>query len=134
MTTEQAFAYGFLFRCAAEGLSAEQQAERVKAAAVDATKAVPVATAAAKTPYVGDMLRALLGLGGTLGVLGLGTGGAMGALAGYGLARAGENDQDLDEIRQQELANTYSMYAQQLRSRAAEHQRRNAAPRGYAPI
>lgn len=94
-----AFCMGFFARCVEEGLSKE------------ATEA--------RLAKLGQVKTAIFGLGetiknvGTLGlaapvVLGLGAGG----LLGYGAAQVTEPDVDADQVRAQEIANTYRLYAQ----------------------
>lgn len=66
-----------------------------------------------------DISGLTVGLGGGLGLLG-------GAGLGYGLARLNEEDVDEDEIKSKELADTYKVYADRLKSQRAYQQYRKA--------
>ncbi len=112
MTDREAFKFGFLLRCADEGLSPEQTRERVKlayglgAAAGLAIKA-PLAIAALGIPAA-----ALAGAG-----------------AGYVGAKLTDPPVDPDEAKKQELIAAYRQQADRARRTAArvgyrlEHQR-----------
>lgn len=108
LTSREAFKVGFLARCAEEGLSADQIADRVKAA--------------------GDKFASFLGgLGSAAGSvlstgipLALAAPIALGGVAGYGLSRATDiDDTDVDEIKNNELLDTYSAETAKLRRQQA---------------
>lgn len=90
---KDAFKLGFLTRCAEEGLTGEALAARLK-------------QASALTDGLGMMLGVPIGLG-------LAGGGAI----GYGLAKAHEPELDENEIKAQEIANTYRVFAERARAR-----------------
>lgn len=108
LTAREAFKVGFLGRCAEEGLSAEQIAERVKLA--------------------GDKFASFLGgLGSAAGSV-LSTGiplaiaapVALGGVAGYGLSRMTDiDDTDVAEIKNNELLDTYAAETARLRRQKA---------------
>lgn len=102
MTPQAAFAYGFLFRCAEEGLSAQQRQVRMEKAA-----------------GIGGLARGVTGLGTGLGAAGLVLGAGLGAAGGAATAHAQELDVDPEEIRNRETEEAYRMYAQHLLRRAA---------------
>jgi hypothetical protein len=66
-----------------------------------------------------DISGAMIGLGGGLGLLG-------GAGIGYGLGKLQEEDVDEDEIKSKELADTYKVYTDRLKSQRAYQQYRKA--------
>lgn len=66
-----------------------------------------------------DISGGMISLGGGLGLLG-------GAGLGYGLARMNEEDVDEDEIKAKELADTYKVYTDRLKSQRAYQQYRKA--------
>jgi hypothetical protein len=101
-----AFKLGFLARCAEEGLTGEKLAARLasveKVAAGDG---------------VGGALAALYGVPIGLGLLG-------GGAAGWGAAKLMEPRLSDDEIKAQELAHTYKVYADRIRARRKAKQYR----------
>lgn len=116
-----AFQLGFAARCQEEGLSEKDATARAvwfekrsfdfmaalgsgAKAVVDAAK--PVAALAVGVP-VGLSL-------------------AAGAAGGYGLAKLNEPDVDEDDIKAQELARTYKIYADRIKARQAYLQYRKA--------
>jgi len=92
-TDKEAFRLGFLARCAEEGLTGEKLAARIKQAG-DLTNSIGY----------------LLGVPVATGLLG---GGAI----GYGLAKMHEPPLDEDEIKAQEIADTYRVFAQRAKAR-----------------
>lgn len=92
-TNKNAFKLGFLTRCAEEGLTGEKLAERLK-------------QAGALTDGLGFMVGIPVGLG-------LAGGGAI----GYGLAKAHEPELDENDIKAQEIANTYRVFAERAKAR-----------------
>lgn len=135
VTAKEAFRLGFLTRCAEEGLSGEALSRRIESAANEkqawfwpalaagagawglsrllesGSNAANAARAALQVPeYAG---RAALTLGGTAGAAGLLGGGAL----GYGAAKMTEPEVSSDDIKQQELAETYRIYANRARAK-----------------
>jgi len=110
LTNRQAFKFGFLLRCADEGLSREETEQRInlgiqKLAGI-LGDAVNTGTdlakfVALKAPFVG--LGAVTGIGGLGGLL---------------AAKATEGDVDADDYKKQELISRYTMLAQQAKDRA----------------
>lgn len=94
----EAFTRGFLTRCAEEGLTKEavsariDDAARFKQAAGEPGLLANTAGAAVGLPILAGLLA-----GGTLG---------------YGAAKVTEPDTDVDQVRADEIANTYRVYAQ----------------------
>ena len=109
MTPQEAFRFGFLLRCADEGLTAEQMSERVKHAIWYPS---PVRTAK---------------LIATLALLGLVGGSGVGAAGGYGAAKLMEQEIDPAIAKRQELAATYQQQAQRLRRLHQQRYYRDAA-------
>ena len=101
-TDKEAFRLGFLARCAEEGLTGEKLAARIKQAG-----------------EVTDSIGYMLGVPVAAGLLG---GGAI----GYGLAKAHEPPLDEDEIKAQEIANTYRVFAERAKARRKLRQYRPA--------
>lgn len=129
VSEKESFRLGFLTRCAEEGLTGDALDGRIKAAAeMEKTALWPLVYGAG-----------ILGLGGyamhRAGVGGIGKGidGAVsgagtlmglapaagllgGAALGYGAARVTEPNVTDDDIKAQELADTYRIYAQRMRA------------------
>jgi hypothetical protein len=101
-----AFKFGFLLRCAEEGLEAPQLQERIKLAGAG-TMALG---AAGSTLGAGLGLSKFLLLGG-IPALALGGGAGLGYLG----AKMGERDIDPDEVKVNELIATYQQQADKLR-------------------
>jgi hypothetical protein len=134
MTPREGFKYGFLLRCAEEGLTAEEAEARAargleKQADDDGWKAI-----------VGDAYSGLKSLAtGVPGfitehgptVVGLGALGAAGAggLTGYGLAKMQEGDVDPEEVQRAELIQAYQTQAELARRRALMEAAQAARPR-----
>ena len=121
VTSKEAFRLGFLSRCAEEGLTGPALQERIKQAGFPIGWAVPAVAG------LGG-LALLTGNPGTAGAMvglpaavGLGTGAAL----GYGAAKVTEPDISSDDIKAQELADTYRVYANKARAarRAAKYRR-----------
>lgn len=134
ITAKDAFRLGFLTRCAEEGLTGDALSQRIESAAEkkaifwpavgigagawglsrlleSGTNAANAARAALQVPeYAG---RAALALGGTAGAAGLLGGSAL----GYGAAKMTEPEVSSDDIKQQELAETYRIYADRARAK-----------------
>lgn len=109
MSDLELFKYGFLLRCAEEGLTQEETAARIQTA-LDMTKQAfldPVGTA--KTVINGGLTLGGLGLAGAAGV---------GAGAGWLGAKMTEPDADPAEAKTQELIETYRLFAEQAKRNA----------------
>lgn len=104
LTPRQAFKFGFLMRCAEEGLTQQETTARIKLAGIMSS----LGNLAVAAPAV------------TLAASGVG-----GAALGYGAAKLTEPDADPEEAKLQELMAAYRMYA--------DHARRNTKQRGYRP-
>lgn len=111
-TEKDAFKIGFLTRCAEEGLTGEKLAARLdaleKRAAPDwSTAANALGTLAYGVPIA--------------------TGLVGGGLLGYGAAKVTEPKLSDDEIKAQELAHTYKVYADRIKARRKLKQYRQGA-------
>lgn len=129
VTAKEAFRLGFLARCAQEGLTGEHLSARIK-------------SAAEKQSILGMALLGLgaagaygLASGGIAGVLnGAGTvaglipaGGLLGGAAlGYGAAKMTEPNITDEDIKSQELADTYRIYAEKAKANRRARQYRVA--------
>jgi len=123
VTNKEAFRLGFLTRCAEEGLTGDALQTRIKQAFT-----APTSYAVPALAVLGGLALAS-GQGGSLGVIaGLpaAAGLAGGAALGYGTAKMTEPDISADDIKAQELADTYRVYSRKLEAaRKARQYRRN---------
>lgn len=121
MTEIEQFKFGFLLRCADEGLSPPQIEERIKLASV--------------IGGIGGAMAA--GAKGTAGLLGAGLAGSalLGAGGGYIAAKAQEQQVDPEEAKQQELIAAFRQHAEQARRTAARirHRMQQQRPRSIRP-
>lgn len=124
ISEKDAFKLGFLARCAEERLIGEALETRIKKAA-EKRSYLPVLAALAGAGALGygagsgvlnGMGNLLSGYGTLLGTAGA-AGLAGGAGVGYGLAHATTPRISDDEIRAQELAQTYRIYADRARAK-----------------
>lgn len=115
LSAREAFKVGFLARCAEDGLSLPESLEAVK-------------TATEKLAFLGslvggamDMGKSVIGTGMHYGVpLALAAPPALGALAGAGLAKATDiDDEDVNEIKDREVLNAYKNETARLRRQKA---------------
>ena len=112
LTPREAFKVGFLARCAEEGLSADQIADRVKFALDKFAGLLDTVTGSAS-----NLGSAALSTGLPLALL---APVALGGIAGYGLSRATDiDDTDVDEIKNQELLDTYAQQTAKLKRQKA---------------
>lgn len=104
MTDKEAFKFGFLLRCAQEGLTPEETRQRIeKTAALKRADFDPLA--AMRSVGKGALLTALVAPP------------AVGALGGYALATAHDDNYDVDEAKkEEELAEYYRAIDQLGRS------------------
>ena len=120
LTSKEAFRLGFLARCAEEGLTGPELQSRIKLAAekqalgyLEGTLlAGQLGRGAANSLY--DIARS----GATL-LLGapLAGGLAAGGLGGYALAKFNEPNVSDDDVKAQEISDTYRRYAQRMKIR-----------------
>ncbi len=112
MTEREAFKFGFLLRCADEGLSPPQLQARIKLA----------------EGWLSGATNLGLGAAG----LGLAASAGLGAGAGYLTARATEPDVDPEEAKMQELIAAYKQQADQARRTASRigYRMQTLRPRG----
>jgi hypothetical protein len=118
MTPREGFKFYFYYRCAEEGLSADEARDRARSGLEKRAipNPLPVLWGGAKT-------MGALGLAGAVGIPAV-----AGAGIGLGLANAQEHDVDPDEIRRQELIATLNFHADQARRRAAMKNLRAGVP------
>lgn len=147
ISSKDAFRLGFLTRCAEEGLTGDALTKRI-ANAANAEKtaafwsvALPagaIAAIAAAAGYGGkataDAARTAATIPGAVGraAAGLGTGAAAagllgGGALGYGAAKMTEPEISDDDIKQQELAETYRIYAERARAKQRARKYRPSA-------
>lgn len=115
---KEQFRFGFLLRCAEEGIGADEIRGRVKMAG-------PVRDVAS-TALNALKLWATLPL--HVGVLGLGGSALLGGAGGYGLAKATEEEVDPAEAKRQELIATYQQQADKVRRSMARQRYRGQTP------
>jgi hypothetical protein len=135
MTPREGFKYGFLLRCAEEGLTAQEAEERA---------ARGLEKHAGTIKDVVDVGTGLVSLGSGLtskalsyGIpLGIGAAALGGGLGGYGLAKMHEGDVDPEEIQRQELISAYHAQADLARRKAIMDaaQRMRPRPRSFHGI
>lgn len=104
-----AFKLGFLARCAEEGLAGENLDMRVKQADGGVAGLLKGLWSGAETTAKGVGLGAV-GIPAALGL-------AAGGLGGYTAAQLATPPINVDELKAEELAATYSAYANRIRSR-----------------
>jgi hypothetical protein len=138
MTPREGFKYGFLLRCAEEGLTADEaEARAARGLEKQAGGFDPLSIAS-------DVAKAGWGLGKwtagkalTWGVpLGLGAAALGGGGLGYGLAKLQEGDVDPEEIQREELISAYKTQADLARRKAIMDaaQRMRPRPKSYHGI
>jgi hypothetical protein len=117
MSEKEAFRLGFLTRCAEEGLTGPALQERMKIAAEKKAIAEYLIPGALALGGLG-LARGIAGpeLTGTMIGLPAAAGLAGGAALGYGAAKVTEPDISADDIKAQELADTYRVYAAKARA------------------
>ncbi|NDD52538.1 hypothetical protein EBZ39_01445 [bacterium] len=129
LTDKEAFRLGFLARCAEEGLHGAQLQERIKSAA-EKQAIWPVLLGLGGLTLAGQAITGGLSkaidstalLAGTVPAAGL----ALGSGLGYGVARATEPNITDDDIKSQELADTYRIYADRARAKSKARKYRQA--------
>jgi hypothetical protein len=111
ITAKDAFKLGFLTRCAQEQLIGPALDERLEKAALLGLTASPI-DVTKSLPGASDLVgaaKALLAVPPAAAILG-------GSALGYGAAKMIEPEITDDEIRAQELADTYRLYAEKAKA------------------
>lgn len=111
MTNHEAFRFGFLLRCADEGLSSEQIDARVKQASAIKTADGIMGSWGNAPGALGALWDAIK----STTALGLAGSGLAGAGIGYTLANATAPSVTPEDVKQQELALAYKQQAERLR-------------------
>lgn len=121
VTAKEAFRLGFLARCAEEGLTGPALDARIKKASVPLGYAIPTLGVLGGLAIASGRGGAIGTLAGLPAAIGLGTGAAL----GYGTAKVTEPDISAEDIKAQELADTYRIYANKARAarKAREYRR-----------
>jgi hypothetical protein len=121
ITEKEAFRLGFLARCAEEKLSGAALDARLEKAAESPVKFSPVDLGVPSLAAGGKSL-----LDSAWGMLGLPFGMSIlaGGGLGYGTAKMLEPRVDEDEVKAQELMNTYKLYADKAKARKKVRQYR----------
>ena len=130
VTTKEAFRLGFLTRCAEEGLTGEHLNARIKSAAEKKSFvwALPALGLGAMGAY-GLARGGIDGLTGGIGTMAglIPAGGLLGGAAlGYGAAKMTEPNITDEDIKSQELADTYRIYAEKAKANRRARQYRVA--------
>ena len=140
LTRREAIKFAFLSKCADDGLTIEETAERAKAAADSLEKTAVLDTI---LKYLGSVGKTGVGMGEWAADKALSYGvptallapPAIGALAGYGAARlTGGNDESPDDLKTQEKVDAYRLATeaahastqQAMRARQARGSQRRA--------
>ena len=128
LSPREAFKFGFLLRCADEGLGEGAIADRVKTAAtlLDGQEK----QAGGMADALVNAAKSLGGLATRAGGLGLAGGAALGGLGGHLLAKSTEREVDPEEAKMEELIAAYQQQTERAR-RAAQRRsyRERKAPR-----
>lgn len=120
---KMSFKLGFLTRCAEEGLAGESLDMRVKQAGSALWTAIAGLPAAASAAggFVNGVVGGAQDVAKNVAFYGLGVPAAAGLLAGgvggYTAAQLSTPPVNMDELKSEELAATYSAYANRIRSR-----------------
>ncbi len=118
LSPKEQFRFGFLLRCAEEGIGAAEINGRVKMAGTVRN----IASTAL------DTLKLWATLPLHVGALGLGGSALLGSAGGYGLAKATEEEIDPAEAKRQELIATYQQQADKARRSMARQRYRGQTP------
>jgi hypothetical protein len=131
MTPQEAFKFGFLMRCAEEGLQAEEIYERAQQALIKvANPGIVGAGVGAGASMAWPVVKGVAGLGQTALIGGLLASAGLGAGGGYMAAKLTEPDMDAEEAKTQELITTYQLFADEARRNAQRRQMyRQATPK-----
>lgn len=133
MTEKEAFVLGFIHRCVADGLNAEQISAQVKKA--EDVLSAALNHAEKRAGILGDVAGAVGNVATTALPLAIAAPPILGGLGGYALARATDiDDTDVEDVKSRELIDTYKVEAEKLRrakqQRAAKQQQMSRV-RGY---
>jgi hypothetical protein len=127
LTEKEAFRLGFLTRCAEEGLTGEKLDSRIKSAGEKQALVGYILPALALGGGLAMMRGGVGDVGSSLGTLAgipIAGGLAGGAALGWGAAKATEPDISEDDIKAQELADTYRIHAARAKANRKVHQYR----------
>ena len=130
VTAKEAFRLGFLARCAEEGLTGEHLSARIKSAAEKQSWIIPAlslgATALGGLAIARSGVKDVTNGAGLLAGL-IPAGGLLaGAGLGYGAAKMTEPNITDEDIKAQELADTYRIYAEKAKANRRARQYRVA--------
>jgi len=130
LSPSEAFKFGFLLRCADEGLDPAETSGRIKLAAeflrnIKETDFEKAATIGGIATGIGKGIGGLASLAKNLGIVGLLGSGAVGLGGGYLAGRLTDKEVDPDEIKQQELIAAYQQEADRIRRAAKLRAYRN---------
>lgn len=138
LSPREAFTFGFLLRCADEGLDPDETRGRIKLAAdylrniqgFDFTKESSQLLGHALSGG-GKAIGGLASLAKSLGIVGLLGSGATGLAGGYLAGKVTDKEVDPDEIKQQELIAAYQQEADRIRraSKLRAYRNQQASPR-----
>jgi len=107
LTAKEAFTIGFVRRCIADGLPIDQVAGRVK-------------EAAEKLALFGDVIKSTTNLAKAIAPVAFLAPPVVGGIGGYALSRATDlDDTEIDDIKKQELLDTYNLESAKLRRQKA---------------
>jgi hypothetical protein len=112
LTEREAFKFGFLKRCAEEGLSKEEADNRVKLA-YDKLQHIKSGDWRTLVPGLSKLL--LMDVPLAVGGLGIGAAGTAGVAGGLGLAKATEPEGDSEEAKTRELIDALHMHSERAR-------------------
>ena len=130
VTAKEAFRLGFLARCAEEGLTGEHLSARIKSAAEKQSWIIPAlglgATALGGLAIARGGIKDITNSAGLLAGL-IPAGGLLaGAGLGYGAAKMTEPNITDNDIKAQELADTYRIYSEKAKANRRARQYRVA--------
>jgi hypothetical protein len=133
LTAQQAFKFGFLARCAADGLTPAQTVKAAQAAREVLEKRAFLGSLVDKGL---DLAKGVGGGAVSYGVpLALAAPPVLGGLAGYGLARATDiDDTEIADIKDRELIDEYTRQADRLRQQASRRARQQPSRPAGRPL
>jgi hypothetical protein len=120
MTPREGFKFGFLLRCAEEGLSVDEA--QARAARGLEKQAFGLSDLVKLPEAIGSLGGKVVLAGGLASALG-------GGLAGHALAKMQDDEADPAEIRRQELIDAYTTQAELAKRKAVMAAMHNAQPR-----
>jgi len=128
MDAAQAFRFGFLARCAEEGLSPAETLDRARSGLAFAKRAGIGNAAGALAGMAMSGIKGTPHVAATLFPWILGAGGVTAAALGAAAAKAQDADFDPDEAKRQELIDTLNFHTNQLHRRQLLRQHQAALP------